>query len=237
MMPSQAFEFLPGAVLLLASYRDGLGAYFNSIGAPGGASHAFARVIDAALDRAGPPVAMSWHPTADPKLRVARWHSDGDTGTRLDWRIDVVFRHIDGGSFFRADWRPHALRVEQHRFTAPGAKNGRVWREVGAFAEPRNPCEPWGGLVSEVVEGLLVAAGTARRARWLFENGHMSLLREDDDGRLVEAFPDDCPGGCPDYQEVNLLAGVEALADSRCVGKQRTVSVKWMPPRGEWRMA
>lgn len=236
-MTKTKFEFLPHSLLLLAEYRDGLGSYYNNIGMAGGASPAFARIVAAATERCCHPVAMSWHPTAHPDLRVARWRSDGDTGTYYDWRVDVVFRYLGGSLFFRPDWRPFAMRVEQHRFTGPGAKNDRVWREVGAFTEPRNPYEPWGGLTSHVVENRLAAVGAVRRARWLLEHRYTALLREADDGRLVEAFPEDCPGGCPDCQEANLLAGVEALAESRRVGKHRTVSVKWMPPRGEWRMA
>lgn len=235
-MTRTKFEFIPPCQLLLAEYRDGLGAYYNGIGMAGGASPAFARIVAAATERGSHPVAMSWHPTARPDLRVARWCSDGDTGTYYDWRIDVVFLYIGGGRFFRPDWRPYAMRAEQHRFTSPAATNDRVWREVGAFTEPRNPGKPWGGLTSHVVENRLAAVGITRRARWLREHRFTSLLRENDDGQLEEAFPEDCPGGCPDYHEANLLAGVEALAASRRLGKHQTVSVKWMPPRGEWRM-
>ena len=215
--------------------RPGFCSYINNIGRAGGASDRFADLLCGFMERNRKFVEAALHPTADPGFRVARWSSDGDAGTYENWRVDIVLCH-QGNRESGYTWQPYGLRAEEQRLPANRYRHA-IWEEVGAFTEPREPYQPWGGLTSLVLEGRLEADGAWERARWLQRNGWEVLLGGDKFGFPQEIFPEDIPGGAPYLLDVRVQAGAEALGASRRVGKHQTLSVKWLPPRGVWRMA
>ena len=234
-MFGEEFDFLPGASLMIDRDRLGFCSYFNTVGRAGGASARFHDLLWGFMDRHRAFVESALHPTADPIFRVARWTSDGDAGSYEDWRVDIALRR-QGSRESGYTWAPYALRAEKQRLPENRSRPA-IWEEVGAFTEPREPYLAWGGLTSMALEGRLEADGAWERARWLQRNGWGGLVGEDKFGFPQEIFPEDIPGGAPYLLDVRVQAGAEALGASRRVGKHQTLPVKWMPPRGVWRMA